>query len=161
MILRDVTLADFSAIAALTNHYIATTVIHFGIAPVSAAELAAGWREHPEHPYLVAVDERGALLGYAKTAPWRTREAYKLTAEAGIYVQLGAERRGIGKQLYARLFDELRARGFHSVLGCITLPNDASLALHRGFGFVDAGTVREAGFKFGAWHDVAFVQKIL
>nr|MBP8161539.1 GNAT family N-acetyltransferase [Ottowia sp.] len=36
-----------------------------------------------------------------------------------------------------------------------------SIALHEKLGFTPAGTVRQAGFKFGRWLDVAFYQLIL
>lgn len=41
------------------------------------------------------------------------------------------------------------------------LPNEASVALHLALGFVHVGTVREAGWKLDAWHDVAFYQRRL
>ena len=37
----------------------------------------------------------------------------------------------------------------------------ASIALHEQLGFVHAGTVRHAAFKFGRWLDLAFYQLIL
>jgi phosphinothricin acetyltransferase len=40
----------------------------------------------------------------------------------------------------------------------MTLPNDASVALHRALGFQPVGTYRRIGYKHGAWHDVAWTQ---
>lgn len=43
----------------------------------------------------------------------------------------------------------------------MTLPNDASVALHRALGFEPVGVYRQVGFKHGRWHDVAWVQRLL
>ena len=43
----------------------------------------------------------------------------------------------------------------------MTLPNDASVGLHRAMGFEHVGTYRRIGFKHGSWHDVAWTQRIL
>lgn len=43
----------------------------------------------------------------------------------------------------------------------MTLPNDASVGLHRALGFEPVGRFRQVGFKHGAWHDVAFAQRAL
>jgi phosphinothricin acetyltransferase len=151
---------DFDAIAAITNHYIETTAIHFAYEPVLADDLRASWHEHPRHPYLVD-DDGERLLGYAKAAPWRHRAAYNWTAELGVYVAHDARGHRLGTNLYTALLDEVAARGFRSAIAGITLPNDASLALHARLGFEPVGTVRDAGYKMGAWHDVAFFQKRL
>lgn len=160
MLIRAVHNADFEAIAAITNHYITTSAIHFGYEPVSADELRAAWSSHPRHPYLV--DEReGRVVAYAKAGVWRERAAYAWTAELAIYVAADLRGAGIGAPLYAALLDACTAAGFHSAIAGITLPNDPSLALHRRLGFEHVGTVRDAGFKHDAWHAVAFYQKVL
>ena len=41
----------------------------------------------------------------------------------------------------------------------MTLPNEASVGLHRALGFEPVGTYRSIGWKHGAWHDVAWVQR--
>jgi len=38
------------------------------------------------------------------------------------------------------------------------LPNPASIALHRRFGFTDVGVFREVGRKFGKYWDVLWMQ---
>jgi len=151
---------DFDAIAAITNHYIATTAIHFACEPVSADDLRAAWHEHPRHPFLVD-DDGSRILAYAKAGPWRERAAYAWTAEVAIYVAHDVRHRRVGTELYAVLLDELATRGFRSAVAGIVLPNDPSLALHARLGFEPVGTFRDAGYKLGAWHDVAWFQKRL
>ena len=50
------------------------------------------------------------------------------------------------------------AKGFHSAVGVIALPNEPSVRLHERHGFVRVGRLIEAGYKLGAWHDVGFWQ---
>jgi phosphinothricin acetyltransferase len=149
---------DFDAIAAITNHYITTTAIHFAYEPVTADGLRHSWHAHPHHPFLVD-DPGDGVIAYAKAGPWRERAAYHWTAEVGIYVAHDACNRRIGTALYAALLDELAAAGFRSAVAGITMPNPASVALHERLGFERVGTFRDAGFKHGSWHDVAFFQK--
>ena len=39
--------------------------------------------------------------------------------------------------------------------------NQASIHLHRRFGFQDAGLLKDVGFKFGRWLDTVFMQRSL
>jgi phosphinothricin acetyltransferase len=158
--IRAVTEKDFSAIATIMNHYIATTAIHFAYEPLAAADLQAMWTKGRDRfPWFVA-DQNG-VVGYAKAGTWRDRAGYDWTAEIGLYIAHDARGQGLGKALYKELIDELSRRGFRSVIAGITLPNDPSIALHLAFGFDSVGTVRDAGFKHGRWHDVEFWQKRL
>ncbi len=161
MVIRGVNPQDFDAVAALTNHFILHTSIHFGTEAVTAAELHESWEKtRATYPFLVA-EVDGRFAGYAKAGVWRERAAYRWTPEAGIYIEEWTRGRGVGTMLYRALLDDLRARGFESVIGGITLPNEASVRLHERCGFVKVGHVLRAGYKFGAWHDVGFWQAVL
>lgn len=158
MTIRPAREDDFAAIATITNFYIATTAIHFAYEPVAAGELVAAWRAHEgRFPWLV-VEDGGEVAGYAKAGTWRERAAYAWTCELGLYLADGARGRGLGTALYRALIAEVARRGFRSAIAGIALPNDASVALHARLGFAPIGVVREAGFKHGRWHDVAFYQ---
>lgn len=159
---RPAAVADFDAIATITNHYIATTAIHFGYEPVTADELRATWQEQlAVYPWLVTVDAEGRVVGYAKSGSFRTRAAYRWTTETGIYLAPECCGHGLGTPLYRALLDALRARGFHSAIGGIALPNAASVRLHERLGFVHVGTIAQAGRKFDRWHDLGFWQLLL
>ena len=161
MLIRAVQESDFDAIADLVNHYIRTTAIHFGADPLTPAELREAWASHRHlYPFLVA-EVNGRFAGYSKASSWRERAAYAWTAECSVYVARGLERQGVGKALYQRLFDILRAQGFQSALGAVTLPNDASERLHAAMGFIKVAHVPRAGWKLGSFHDLAFWQKDL
>lgn len=160
--IRPVEDGDWEPIATLTNVYIEGTAVHFGYEPVSADELRrAWWPKRARYPFLVAIDRASGFAGYAKAGAWRERSAYQWTAEVGIYVEPKAQGRGIGRALYTSLIEACRSRGFRSLVGGITLPNDASCRLHEAVGFRLVATFAEAGWKLGAWHDVAFYQLML
>lgn len=162
MAIRECTDADFPTITALTNRVIATTAIHFGYDPLADDELLSLWRAHRDQfPWLTMTDQAGGFLGYAKAGTWRARAAYRWTCETTIYLVEAARGQGLGITLYTALLAACRARGFHSAIGGVTLPNPASVALHETLGFIPVGIVREAGTKFGAWHDVGFWQRML
>jgi phosphinothricin acetyltransferase len=160
-VIRPATPADAQALADLYNPYIRETTITFEEEAVTAAEMAARLAKVVEtHPWLVW-EEGGRVLGYAYASAWRARAAYRHSAETAIYVAMGHHGKGIGTALYRALLDELRARGFHLVLGGLALPNAASVRLHEALGFTKAGHMREAGRKFDRWIDVGFWELLL
>lgn len=160
-LIRGVSPGDFEAVAALTNHFILKTSIHFGTEPVTAAELRGSWeKSQSRYPFLV-IESNGRFAGYAKAGVWRERAAYAWTPETGIYLEEHARGSGLGVRLYSALIQELQRRGFQSAVAGITLPNAPSVRLHERCGFVHVGTVTRAGFKVGQWYDVGFWQVML
>ncbi len=47
------------------------------------------------------------------------------------------------------------------MIGGIDADNIGSIEFHKKFGFEDAGTIKQAGYKFDRWLDVKFMQLIL
>lgn len=154
MAIRLATPDDGAAVAAIYAPVVRDTVISFEVDPPSVAEMAARIAATlPHYPYLVA-EEAGRVVGYAYAGAHRARAAYGWSVEPSVYVAAGAQGRGVGRALYMPLFAILRAQGFASAYAGATLPNDASLGLHRAMGFEDVGVFRQVGFKHGRWHDV-------
>ena len=149
---------DFAALAAITNHYIAATAIHFGYDPVSAEDLREQCRHGARFPWLI-VEEGGAVAGYAKAGVWRDRAAYHWTTEVGLYLDPGMHGRGLGTALYSDLFARLAGHDVHRALAGITLPNPESLALHARFGFRQVAHFTENGRKLGRYWDVVWLEK--
>jgi L-amino acid N-acyltransferase YncA len=109
------------------------------------------------HAWLV--DERdGRVAGYAYGGPHRERAAYRWAADVSVYVDPAFHRQGVGRGLYERLFETLRARGMRMAIAGVTLPNDASVGLHEALGFEPVGVYRRIGWKAGAWRDVGWWQ---
>lgn len=112
-------------------------------------------------PVIGAVDEAGTLLGFASYGSFRAWPAYKYTVEHSVYVHHAQRGRGIGGALLHALVAAAREREVHVMVGGIDAANATSIALHERLGFTPAGIVRQAGFKFGRWLDLAFYQLIL
>jgi phosphinothricin acetyltransferase len=114
----------------------------------------------PNRPWLVA-ERDDTPVAFAYGGDFRTRAAYRWSTETTIYVAASERGRGLGRALYAALLRVLRLQGYRRAFGGITLPNDASIALHRAVGFEACGLFERAGFKHGAWHDVAMYACVL
>jgi phosphinothricin acetyltransferase len=160
--LRSAEASDGMELARIYNHYVANTVVTFEEAAVSAEEMSARIAKVVAAglPWLVAPADYG-LSGYACAVPWKSRSAYRHSVEVTVYLDPGATGRGLGSALYRELFERLAARGSHALLGGISLPNEASVALHEKFGMRKVAHLLEVGYKFGRWIDVGYWQRLL
>lgn len=157
-LLRDACAADALAIAAIYNHYVATTVISMESDPVDAGAMARRIADvqGAALPWLVLVDG-DTVLGYAYASQWRARPGYRHAVESSVYVDAVRRGSGCGLTLYRALIARLAGR-FHCVIGGIALPNPASVALHERLGFHQVACFTEVGHKFGNWVDVGYWQ---
>lgn len=158
---RPATSDDAEACAAVYAPYVIDTAITFEVDPPSSADfirrIAAAAHSHA---WLV-LEQEGRVVAYAYGSPLRTRAAYRWSCEVTVYVELGRRRTGAGRALYESLLARLSERGYRMAVAGMTLPNDASVGLHRAMGFQPVGVYRAIGYKHGAWHDVAWMQRPL
>lgn len=112
-------------------------------------------------PVVGAVDDAGRLLGFATYGTFRAFPAYKYTVEHSVYVHRDHRGRGVGTAVMKRLISLAGEHDQHVMVGAIDAANMASVAFHERLGFVRCGVVRQAGFKFGRWLDLAFYQLVL
>jgi L-amino acid N-acyltransferase YncA len=160
-IVRDASERDAAACADIYAPYVIDTAVTFESEPPSPAEMAVRIATALRtHAWLVLEDE-GRVVGYAYGSRFEPRAAYRWTCELSVYVQPGRRRTGAGRHLYEALLRRLARRGFRVAVAGMTLPNDASVGLHRALGFEPVGTYRRIGFKHGRWHDVAWMQRAL
>jgi L-amino acid N-acyltransferase YncA len=160
--LRAATADDAAAIAAIYAPYVEGSIVSFETEAPDAATMRGRIEAGGDlYPWLAAVDEGGMLAGYAYASPFRPRPAYRYTVETTVYVRHGLHRRGVGSLVYRPLLAILEAQGFTQAFGAITLPNDASVALHERLGFVRAGTYAKVGWKQDGWWDVGLWQRAL
>ena len=150
--------SDAVAIASIYNHYVTATTITFEEQIVDAQEMARRILTVGEQLPWFVFEHEGQLLGYAYATPWRIRSAYRFSVESTVYVARECVGRGIGRQLYRALIDELRRRQLQVVIGGIALPNDASVALHARLGFENVALFKRVGRKFDRWIDVGYWQ---
>ncbi|GAB2800434.1 GNAT family N-acetyltransferase [Rhabdobacter roseus] len=161
MTIRFATPADTPALLAIYAPYVTESVISFEYEVPTEAEFAERVRTiQRQFPYLVA-EADGRVLGYAYASVHNERTAYRWSANSSVYVQAEAHRQGVGRALYTSLFEWLGRQGYINIFAGITLPNPKSEAFHRSFGFEPIGTYANTGYKFGAWHSVAWFQRVL
>lgn len=112
-------------------------------------------------PVIGAVDDAGELMGFASWGTFRAFPANKYIVEHSVYVEKSHRGKGVSVSLLKAVIERAREADLHTLIGGIDAANDASIALHTKMGFVHAGTIRHAAFKFGRWLDLAFYQLIL
>ena len=158
MLVRDATERDAEACAAIYAPYVTDTTISFETDPPPPAEMAQRIAGALRTHAWVVPEDTGRVVGYAYGGPFKSRMAYRWSCEVSVYLERGRERRGGGRALYAALFARLADRGFRTAVAGMTLPNDASVGLHRAMGFEPVGTYRRIGWKHDRWQDVAWSQ---
>jgi L-amino acid N-acyltransferase YncA len=147
---------DAAALAEIYAPSVLQRPTSFELTAPDAAEMAARLaRVTAAWPWLVA-EVDGAIVGYCYASAHAEREAYRWSVTVTAYVREGRHRRGIGRAMYARLFEILKRQGAVMAFAGITLPNEASVGLHQAMGFEPVGLYPNAGFKLGRWWDVAW-----
>jgi phosphinothricin acetyltransferase len=152
-----------NAILAILNEVIATSTALFDYRARSPESMIEWFRAKRTHAYPVigAVAADGALHGFATYGPFRAWPAYKYSIEHSVYVHEQHRGEGVGRALVERLIQLAEEQQYHAMIAGIDAANAASIALHEKLGFVHAGTIKEAGFKFGRWLDLIFYQRLL
>ena len=152
---------DAADCAAIYAPFVSDSPVSMEETPLSSDEMADRIRSMSgTYPWLVA-EHDGETAGYAYASQHRVRAAYRWAVDVTVYVAAGHRRRGIGRALYGSLLPLLRDQGFHNACAGITLPNEASVALHESFGFRLVGVYREIAWKAGEWRDVGWWQRRL
>lgn len=154
-------LGDLPALTELYNVFVRDTPITFDVEPYTVATRRPwfdAFGESGRHQIFVA-EEASRVVGYACTRVFREKRAYDTSVETSVYLDRAAQGRGIGAQLYTRLFESLAGEDVHRMIAGITMPNDASIALHTRFGFRRVGVLREVGRKFDRYWDVLWMER--
>jgi phosphinothricin acetyltransferase len=156
MVIRDATEQDLPTIKAIYDREVETGIATFDTTPPPTEYWSAKLTSTEPGDHLIVAELDGTAVGYAYSARYRPRLAYARTKETSVYLAPDAAGRGLGRALYDDLLTRLRSDGMHVALGVIALPNEASEALHRAFGFERVGVLPEVGNKFDRWIDTAF-----
>lgn len=153
---------DLPGIAEILNYTIANSNATFSTRPTSVDERRKWFEQFsPAGPYRLLVARRGRLVvGYACSQRYRDHEAFRETVEVSIALDARHRGQGLGSRLYRALFDCLADEPVHVVLAGIVMPNDASVALHRKFGFTEVGTFREYAVKNGQYLSSLWMQRL-
>jgi L-amino acid N-acyltransferase YncA len=161
VIIRDATAADAAACAAIYAPYVLQTSVSFEVEPPTPDQMAARISAaSAKHAWLV-LEVDGRVVGYAYAHPFAERAAYRWSCQVSIYLERERHRSGGGRLLYEALLARLADRGYRRAMAGMTMPNEASAGFHQALGFEPVGVYRRVGWKNGAWHDVAWVQKTI
>jgi L-amino acid N-acyltransferase YncA len=156
-----VTRVHHAALAEIYRPAVADSAASFELEPPDAAEMGRRAAAVLARTPWIVCEFEGVTVGYAYAARHRDRAAYQWSVEVSAYVRPDRQRAGVGRALYTSLFAILELQGFRSAFAGITLPNDASVGLHRALGFTPVGIFRRVGYKNGAWHDVQWLERPL
>lgn len=147
---------DADGVAGIYRPAVESTIASFEEMAPTAEEMAGRIRATiPRFPWLVA-ELDGVVVGYAYAGAHRERPGYRWSTNVSVYVDPAWHGRRIGRALYERLFDLLRRQGYVNAYAGIALPNPASIGLHVAMGMREVARYERVGWKFGAWHDVAW-----
>jgi phosphinothricin acetyltransferase len=159
--IRPAEARDLTRLTEIYNHYVVNTPVTFDVEAYTVEGRRAWFGQFGgagRHRLLVA-ELRGSVVGYAGTTRFRPKAAYQTTVETTIYCAPEAVGKGIGSKLYAELFAVLKGEDIHRFVAGYALPNAATEALHRRFGFKTVGVFSENGRKFGKYWDVCWVER--
>jgi phosphinothricin acetyltransferase len=159
--IRTATEADALPLLAIYRPYVETSAVSFETLVPIVEEFSARIRKAVAGWQWLVAEKNRQCVGYAYGSMHRERAAYRWSVEVSAYVHPSHHRQGIGRMLYTRLCADLARQGYCNAYAGITLPNEASVALHRSVGFELVGTFGAVGRKFGKWHDVAWFQRRL
>lgn len=151
------------AILSILNEAIANSTALYDYKPRSLEGMSKWFqaKQAAGFPVIGAVSPAGELFGFASYGTFRAWPAYKYSVEHSVYVHQDHRGEGVGRALMQQLIARATEQQFHTMIGGIDASNAASIALHERLGFTHAGTIRQVGFKFGRWLDLAFYQLIL
>jgi L-amino acid N-acyltransferase YncA len=155
--------AHATAILDVLNDAIANSTALYDYEPRPLQSMV-GWFETKKSgrfPVIGAAAPDGELLGFASYGSFRAWPAYKYSVEHSVYVHKDHRGKGVGRALLRQLIAKATEQQYHVMIGGIDVTNSGSIALHERLGFVHAGTIRQAGFKFGRWLDLGFYQLLL
>ena len=137
IVIRRAEQGDLPALLAIHNHYVRESPAIFDIEPRTLAQRQAwfdAFAPTGRYQCFVAVKD-GEPVGYASSNRYKDRAAYDPTVASSVYLAPPARGQGLGRRLYAALFEALAREDIHRIAAGITLPNEASVGLHRSFGF--------------------------
>lgn len=162
MEIRTGKLADVSSITDIFNYYIEHSNARFEESPLSLdnrLKWFSQFKPDSRHQIHVASDN-GKLIGFACSQPYRAMAAFDETVEVTVYLAPFIQGKGVGSKLYEKLFSAIQAHGVHRVLSGVALPNEASIALHKRFGFREVGVFNEYAKKNGEYISSMWLEKI-
>ena len=154
---------DLARLTEIDNHYIVNSHATFFVEPRKPEDRLTWFANYKEHgPYrMIVCEEDGVVQGCAFSSRYRDHFAFDQTVETSVYLAPEVRTKGLGTALYKELFSLIEKEPLHLAVAGIALPNEASVALHRRFGFEDVGVFKEYAIKNGNYISSIWMQKKL
>jgi phosphinothricin acetyltransferase len=162
--IRAAEATDVPDMREIYNHYVANSTVTFDEDALTLKEFREKFRRGQAggYPWIVAVSPGGQVLGYANVSPWKEKAAYRYTVEDSIYLGAASTGKGLGTALFQELLDRATDAGMKEVIAVIADRGaEASIAMHKRFGFTEVGHMGKVGFKFDRWLGTYMLQKSL
>ena len=144
---------------AIYNEGIAGRQATFETSPRTAADVLAWFADGL--PLLVAADDDGRVVGWARVSAYSDRRVYEGVGEHGVYVTASARGQGVGRRLLDELASAAEAAGYYKLTSRVFTTNESSLAVHRAAGFFEVGVQPRHGRLDGEWKDCVLVERLL
>ncbi len=161
MEIRQATSGDAEGISTIYNREVTEGTATLDLVPRTVPEQERWIQDRSGGLAVLVADGDDGLMGFASLSFYRDRPGYRTSVEDSIYIAPGHQGSGVGSKLLGRLIETAELHGFHAVFARIIGPQEASVALHERHGFELVGIERQVGRKFGRWHDVAVLQRLL
>ncbi len=162
MNIRNAEKKDLPIILEIMNEAILNTTAIYDYKSRDEAYLEAWFtKKQADNMPVLVYDLEGNAVAYGTFGVFRAWEAYKFSVEHSIYVHVNHQGKGIGKKLLVALIEAAKTGGFHTMIAGVDASNQKSCDFHAQFGFVEAGRIKDAGYKFDRWLDLVFMQLIL
>ena len=153
---------DVQPMLDIYNEIIANTTAVFQY-DLHTLQMRKEWfkqKQQENLPVFVA-EENNVIVGFSTFGQFRNWQAYKYSVENSVYVRADCRGKGIGKLLLQPLIDAAKQMQLHTIIAGIVADNEASIALHKQFGFVEVAHFKEVGYKFDKWLDLKFLQLMI
>jgi len=159
--IREMTADDWPDVETIYAAGIAGGEATFETATPSWEQFDAG---RVPDPRLIAVDDAGAVVGWAAASRVSTREVYRGVIEHSVCVHPDHHGKGIGRLLLEAFVDAAEAAGDWTIQSSIFPENTVSLRLHERQGFRVVGRREriarsERGPHAGTWRDTVLVER--
>ncbi len=161
MKLRQATTADARALCRIYNREVEQSTVTLDLVPRSLDDQRSYIADRSGGLALVVAEVDDEIVGFAGLSFYRDRPGYRTSVEDSIYVDRDHHGQGVGNALLGEVVRQATNHGFHTIFARVIGPQEASVALHERHGFTMVGIERQVGRKFGRWHDVALLQKLL
>ena len=153
---------DCKSILDIINYNILNSTALYDYKPRTLETQLAIFKDKLDKNFpIIVAEENNEVIGFGYYSEFRFREAYKFTVEHSVYAHPNHLGKGIGKLLLEELIILAKKQNLHTIIGVIDSENTGSIAFHEKFGFVQAGFIKDSGYKFDRWLHSVFMQLML